>query len=107
MALGTGHEGCGGRAEDWARWMDCLRACSASGISAAEYRRREGLYPTSFYHWRRALGDTRADMGRSGAEKQEASVAALFAELQSPALGQDARARVLSKWSWQGTVCLA
>ena len=95
MASGNVHAGVGRRSEKRARWRDHLRACSASGLSAAEYCRVEGLHPKSFYRWRRVLGDAGKVTGGSGAVRQAAAVAPLFSEVQVAPVSRDGEGGVL------------
>ena len=46
-----------------ARWEDRVARQRASGLSVAEFCRREGVHPVSFYGWRRRLEGGRGGSG--------------------------------------------
>jgi len=48
-----------------ARWEDRVARQCASGLSVAEFCRREGVHPVSFYGWRRRLEGGRGRKRRS------------------------------------------
>lgn len=81
MALVGGVECGGSRARRRALWLLHVRAWSASGLRAAEYCRRKGLHPESFYRWRRVLLRAGADVGLADRVEPMASQAPRFAEV--------------------------
>jgi len=51
----------------WAQWRQRIRSQRASGLSIAEFCRREDVSPHSFYVWKRKLRET-ASAGKSSSE---------------------------------------
>lgn len=92
MAIGNEDEARGWRAANRARWVAHVRACRASGLSAAEYGCREGLDVWPLYRWRRVRRDEVEDAARGGERAFEWPRAPLFAEVQVAGLrhGEDA-----------------
>jgi hypothetical protein len=54
-----------------ARWRERLARWRASGLSVAEFSRREGVHPVSFYGWRRRL-EGKSQRGRRGTRTSQA-----------------------------------
>ena len=54
------------RARNRARWFDHIRAWSGSGLSVAEYCRREGLQRNSFNRWRLVFGKSGEELASWG-----------------------------------------
>ena len=61
MTDGVAKEGGRIRARNRVRWFGHVRAWAGSGLSAAEYCRREGLQYNSFRRWRLAFRDAGED----------------------------------------------
>ncbi len=61
MTDGVAKTGESSRARNRARWFGHVRACAGSGLSVAEYCRREGLQYNSFRRWRLTFRDAGED----------------------------------------------
>jgi len=61
MTDGVAKTGESSRARNRVRWFGHVRACAGSGLSVAEYCRREGLQYNSFRRWRLAFRDAGED----------------------------------------------
>jgi transposase-like protein len=54
-----------------ARWRERLARWRASGLSVAEFSRREGVHPVSLYGWRKRL-EVASQRGRGGSRTSQA-----------------------------------
>ena len=73
------------------RWVEIIGRQRASGIEVGRFCRREGLAPSTFFAWRRRLGDGRGLEDSCGAVRREDSNGAAFVEVV--AAGESAAGR--------------
>ena len=94
-----------GRAAVAARWSDRVARWRASGLSVAEFARRERVHPASLYYWRRRFPEP-AQRGRRGSRTSRAFLPVeLVAEDSAEAAPQGERASPLCELVLGSLVC--